>query len=177
VATVTDRISRDLAQQIIERLQLERLPVEGGLFVQTWKSCEGDNVLGTATYAALTDEPDSFSAMHRLPADEIWHFYLGDGVELLLLHPGGKSSTPILGHDIINGQSPQLVVPAGTWMGARLAPGGVFGLFGNTMAPGFESNCYVGGDVDELCAGWPDVADRIEALIHPGGGLVMPEGF
>jgi predicted cupin superfamily sugar epimerase len=168
---------RHQARAIIERLGLEPLPVEGGLFTQTWRSDDGEQVVGTAIIAAFTDEPDSFSAMHRLTGDEIWHFYLGDPIELLLLHPDGSWSIPTLGVDVLDGHHPQLVVPAGTWMGARLTGGGVFALFGTTMAPGFHSGCYQGGDLDRLVAGWPRAADRIASLTRPGGATSMPEGL
>ena len=166
------------AKAVIEQLGLRPLPVEGGLFVQTWRSTGSDGtVVGTATYAALTDEPDSFSAMHRLTVDEVWHFYLGDPIELLLLHDDGSWSQPVLGSAVLDGERPQLVVSAGTWMGARLRAGGVFGLFGNTMAPGFHSECYEGGDRNELSEAWPEVADRIAALTRPGEQLHMPPGL
>lgn len=166
---------RDEAAQVIQRFGLEPLPVEGGLFTQTWRSMAEEQVVGTATLAALTDADDSFSAMHRLPIDEIWHFYLGDPIDLLLLHPDRSSSTVALGPDVLAGQRPQLVVPAGTWTGARLAPGGVFALFGNTMAPGFRGGYYEGGDGDALARQWPDVADRIATLVRRGGPLSMPD--
>ena len=53
---------------------------------------------------------------------------LGDPVEFLLIHPDSSSETPTLGPDIAAGMSPQLLVPAGTWQGFRLAPGGAFAL-------------------------------------------------
>jgi predicted cupin superfamily sugar epimerase len=162
---------------VIEHLGLEPLPVEGGLFRQTWRSADGDHVVGTAILAALTDEPDSFSAMHRLTVDEIWHFHLGDPIRLLLLHPDGSWTEPVLGPDVLGGHHPQLVVPAGTWMGARLAAGGVFGLFGTTMAPGFHSGRYRGGEGGELEAGWPAAADRIRVLVRPGSALHLPDGL
>ncbi|WP_020667031.1 cupin domain-containing protein [Amycolatopsis nigrescens] len=165
------------AAAIIAKLGLAPLPVEGGLFVQTWRSDDGAAPAGTATCAALTGEPDSFAAMHRLPVDEIWHFYLGDPIDLLLLHPGGTHSTPRLGSDILGGQHVQLVIPAGHWMGAALAPGGRFGLFGNTMAPGFHSGLYTGGERAELVKGWPDAADRIVSLTREGTDVAMPPGL
>lgn len=164
-------------QAIIEALGLEPLPVEGGLFRQTWRSDGSPEPAGTATYAAFTADPDSFSAMHRLPVDEVWHFYLGDPVDLLLLHDDGTATAPRLGADVLGGQRPQLVVPAGTWMGASLVPGGRFALFGNTLAPGFHSGFYEGGDRDVLSAGWPAAAGRIAKLTREGAERSMPEGL
>lgn len=165
------------AQAIIAALGLTPLPVEGGLFRQTWRSDQSPTPAGTATYAAFTAEADSFSAMHRLPVDEIWHFYLGDPVDLLLLHPDGGHSTVHLGPDVLGGQHPQFVVPAGHWMGAALAPGGRFALFGNTLAPGFHSGLYEGGQREALIARWPAAAERITALTRPGGDTSMPAGL
>ena len=163
--------------ELVDLLHLKPLPVEGGLFVETWRSTKGDEILGSATFAALTDEPDSFSAMHRLPVDEVWHFYLGDPVELVLLHHDGSVSTPRLGHDVLGGELLQFTVPAGAWMGAALVTGGQWALFGNTMAPGFRTEFYEGGDADELSAGWPSAASHIGRLTRRGGATRMPEGL
>lgn len=114
---------------------------------------------------------------HRLPVDEVWHFYLGDPVELLLLREDGGVSTPRLGYDVVGGEQVQLVVPAGTWMGAALAAGGHWALFGNTMAPGFRGELYEGGDPAVLRASWPGAADRIDALSRPDQPTRMPPGF
>jgi uncharacterized protein len=165
------------AEAIVAKLGLRPLPVEGGLFVQTWRSDDSPTPAGTATYAAFTGHPDSFSAMHRLSVDEIWHFYLGDPVDLLLLHPDGAHSTPRLGSDVLAGQHPQLIAPANHWFGASLSPGGTFALFGNTLAPGFHSGLYEGGVRDALIAGWPNAADRIASLTRVGSALRMPPGL
>ncbi|MFV0258680.1 MAG: cupin domain-containing protein [Acidimicrobiales bacterium] len=153
---------------IVAALGLEPLPVEGGLFASTWRSFDGDRLVGSAIYAAYTDDPDSFSALHRLPIDEIWHHYLGDAVELLLLTPGEPARTVQLGSDIPAGQRPQIVVPAGTWMGGGVVLGGRFALCGTTMAPGFEDRHYEGADVATLARQWPDQVERITALVRPG---------
>lgn len=172
--------SSEDAQRIIDLLGLQPIPVEGGLFHQTWRlTAEEDipagTVLGTVIYAALTDEDDSFSAMHKLTEVEVWHFYTGDPVELTLLHPDGSVETPVLGPDILHGQQPQVIVPIGTWMGGALAPGGTFALFGTTMTPGFTNSSFTTGVREELLAGWPTAAERITRLTRPGAPLQMPE--
>ncbi|NGO72964.1 cupin domain-containing protein [Streptomyces boncukensis] len=153
---------------------LEPLPVEGGRFRATWTgpSDATGRPVGTAIMVLLTDAPDDFSAMHRLPTDEVWHFYRGDPLELLLLAPDGGSQVLHMGG--ADG-SFQTVVPAGTWMGARVAPGGNWSLFGTTMAPGFLPTDYEGGTAEELCAGYPGEADRIRALCRPDMPLHMPD--
>ncbi|MER5211293.1 cupin domain-containing protein [Streptomyces sp. NPDC002838] len=153
--------------QLIAHYGLEPIPREGGLFRQTWAGPEraDGRPQGTAIVALLTS--DDFSALHRLPHDEIWHFYRGDPLELLLLAPDGTSSTAVLGPDILAGQQPQFTVPAGTWMGGRVVAGGEWTFFGCTMAPGFTYEDYEHGDVGELTARYPAEAERIAGLCRP----------
>ncbi|OKK10313.1 cupin domain-containing protein [Streptomyces sp. CB02400] len=148
---------------------LEPIPREGGRFRQTWAgpARPDGRPEGTAIIALLTDAPGDFSALHRLPADEIWHFHLGDPLHLLLLAPDGTARTPVLGPDVLGGQHLQLTVPAGTWMGARVAAGGAWTLFGCTMAPGFTYEGYEHGDAAELTARYPDRAALIVELCRP----------
>ena len=123
-----------------------------------------DKPFCTAIFYLLTADPDSFSALHKLPTDEIWHFYLGDPVELLQLHPDGSSERIILGQDLLGGQKVQHVVPRDVWQGSHVLPGGQFALMGTTMAPGYTHEDYVGGDPDELIAAYPDREILIEQL-------------
>ena len=168
----------DESERRIRALGLEPLPVEGGLFRQVWQSSETDangRPLGTSILAAFTGDPDSFSAMHRLATTEIWHASAGDATQMLLLHPDGSHSEPILGLDVLAGQQLQVVVPGGTWMGASLVPGGSFGVFGATMAPGFVESDFEGGSAEMLIPKWPEVAVRIRSLIREGAPTEITE--
>ncbi|MFE6197329.1 cupin domain-containing protein [Streptomyces sp. NPDC057838] len=153
--------------ELIAHYGLEPIPSEGGLFRQTWAgpARPDGRPEGTAIVALLT--ADDFSALHRLPTDEIWHFYRGDPLELLLLAPDGDTRTVVLGPEVLDGQHVQFTVPAGTWMGGRLRPGGAWTLFGCTMAPGFTFEGYEHGDAAELTARYPARADRIRELSRP----------
>ncbi|WP_159769693.1 cupin domain-containing protein [Streptomyces sp. HM190] len=154
-------------EDLIAHYALEPIPWEGGRFRQTWAGpARADGrPEGTAIVALLTTEPGDCSALHRLPADEIWHFHLGDPLQLLLLRPDGSSDAVVLGPDVLGGQHVQYVVPAGTWMGARVLGGdGAWTLFGCTMAPGFTYEGYEHGDAGELARRYPERAALIAEL-------------
>jgi predicted cupin superfamily sugar epimerase len=169
---------RPTASQIRDLLHLEPLPVEGGYFKRSYESAHKippealppgyspqyppDRLLSTAIFYLLT--PDTFSAMHRLPGDEIFHFYLGDPVELLELRPDGTAAMFMLGQDLLAGMKPQHVVPAGVWQGSRILRGGEYALLGTTMAPGFDFADYETSSRDRLMPQYPAEAERIGAL-------------
>jgi uncharacterized protein len=156
------------AQEIKALLNLQPHPVEGGSFRRTYCSTgtvelpRGVRAQGTAIYYLL--EPGTFSEMHVLTSDEIFHFYLGDPVEMLQLHPDGSSAVFTLGPDLQAGQHVQLIVPAGVWQGARILGDGKVALLGCTVTPGFDFADYRSGSYDELVQKWPDQAERIKAL-------------
>ncbi|MEU7098529.1 cupin domain-containing protein [Streptomyces longwoodensis] len=151
--------------ELIAHYGMEPIPREGGLFRRTWAGPEGPDgrPAGTAVVALLTT--GDHSALHRLPTDETWHFYLGDPLELLLLAPDGTSRTAVLGPDVLGGQAVQFTVPAHTWMGGRTR--GAWTLFGCTMAPGFTYADYEHGDRADLTARYPHEAARIARLCRP----------
>jgi predicted cupin superfamily sugar epimerase len=161
------------AGEVKRLLGLELLEPEGGWFVETYRSREvlphgplpghaSPRPLATAIYYLL--EPGTFSALHRLRSDEVYHFYLGDPVELLLLEPGAAGRTLRLGGDLAAGGQPQAVVPAGAWQGSRLVPGGRWALLGTTMSPGFDAADFELGRRADLAACWPQHRALIETL-------------
>jgi len=156
------------ADQIKVLLKLEPHPVEGGSFRRTYTSAgnvelpRGVRAGGTAIYYLL--EAETFSEMHVLASDEIFHFYLGDPVEMLQLNPDGGSAVFTLGPDLQARQHVQLVVPAGVWQGTRLVEGGKVALLGCTVTPGFDFADYTSGSFAELAAKWPTEAERIRKL-------------
>ena len=164
------------AKQIRELLNLQPLPVEGGYFAETYRSkfrlarqslpsgYSGERALSTAIYYLLT--PDMFSAIHRIRGDEVYHFYLGDPVEMLVLKPDGTGETVLLGQNIVSGMRLQQVVPGGAWQGCRLVPGGKFALMGTTMSPGFDPADFDLGNRDKLSAQYPDYVALIAKLTH-----------
>jgi predicted cupin superfamily sugar epimerase len=108
--------------------------------------------------------PDTFSALHRLASDEVFHFYLGDPVEMLQVWPDGSHRVVLIGTDLAAGERPQVVVPRGIWQGARLRPGGRFALLGTTVAPGFDYADYETASRPALLATHPTAHALITAL-------------
>ena len=161
------------AEQIRELLQMRPHPIEGGYFAETYRSgptvpqnllpgYPGDRALSTAIYYLLT--PETFSAMHAVRGDEMFHFYLGDAVEMLQLKPDGTGEVILLGQDIAAGMRLQHTVPGGVWQGSRLRQGGKYALLGTTMAPGFEYADYETGQRRELTAQYPEFSQLIGSL-------------
>ncbi len=163
------------AAELKRLLQLEPHPREGGWFRQTWKAEEtipqtalpggrytGPRAAGTAIYYLL--EPDNFSEMHKLASDEVFHFYLGNPVEMLQLWPDGSGRRVVLGQDVAAGELLQTVVPQGVWQGTRLIDGGQVALLGCTVSPGFDYADYVSGSRDELTRRWPEWNEMIAKL-------------
>ncbi len=156
------------------------LPVEGTLYTKTYRSAaESDNgkPIGSAIVALYCAAPRSVSLFHRLAADEIWHFYGGDPLRLILLYPDGTSRDVIMGPDPLAGHAVQFVVPAGVWQAGHMVEGGRYSLYGCTMAPGFSDGLFVGGTRDELLPTHPDRAEDIATLACPPDATTMPEGF
>ena len=157
-----------------DQLGLAPLPEEGGFFAETYRSpvqipadClprryTGSRSAGTAIYYLLT--PDTFSALHRLPGDEIYHFYLGDPVDLFLLSTDGRGEVITLGQDLEVGMQLQTVAPGGAWQGSRLRDAGRFALLGTTMAPGFAFEDFELGDREALLREYPAFTDWIVRL-------------
>jgi predicted cupin superfamily sugar epimerase len=157
------------AEQIIELFGMKPLPGEGGYYVETYRSREKiarigltERNFGSAILYLLT--PDTFSALHRLRSDEIFHFYLGDTVTMLQLHPDGTGEVITLGQDILNGQRVQVTVPKDTWQGCMLNEGGRFALMGTTVAPAFEFADFEAASRDKLLKQYTDHRDLIVRL-------------
>jgi predicted cupin superfamily sugar epimerase len=163
------------ADEVKKLLKLTPHPREGGWFVRTYEAEEliaasefangmyvGARRTGTAIYYLL--EPETFSEMHCLASDEIFHHYMGGAVEMLQLLPDGRSETVVIGGDLIAGQRPQVVVPRGVWQGSRLVRPEGFALLGCTVSPGFEYADYETMAREELIERWPGEAEGIRRL-------------
>lgn len=167
------------ASKMIKLLGLRPLKPEGGFYLETYRSMlslpsaylpkvyAGRRSAGTAIYYLLTAK--ACSAIHRLRSDEVYHFYLGDPVELLVLSPKGSVKKYLLGGSLHHGMRPQAVVPGGYWQGARLRAGGRWALLGTTVFPGFDLRDFELGIRERLLKLYPKLRKAIiELTIKPG---------
>ncbi|GGA13650.1 cupin domain-containing protein [Dyella caseinilytica] len=150
--------------RLIQRLSLQPHP-EGGWYNQTYRSEERilrsrpdqareERRASTAIYYLLRD--GDYSSWHRIDADELWHFYVGDPLFIHVLNPHGELVTHILGNTLEQPDGAfQIMVPAGRWFAAeRTGPRG-FSLAGCTVAPGFEFETFELANISELQMHYP----------------------
>jgi hypothetical protein len=168
------------AEEVKKILGLTPHSREGGYYIRSYESGEmlpanafidgrypGSRHTGTAIYYLL--EPGTFSEMHRLRSDEIFHFYAGDPIEMLQLHARGCGEVIRIGNRLDQGERPQIVVRRHVWQGSHLARGGQWALLGCTVSPGFEFEDYETESRAALCAGWPAFTQLITELTQPAG--------
>ena len=168
------------AQELIDRLSLVPLPEEGGYYRETYRSdagqvsarsygidAETDRCPCTAIYYLVV--PESFSALHRVRSDEMFHFYGGDAAEMIQIDKEGRLTRFVLGNDIAAGETPQVLVRRGVWQGVRLLPGGKWCLMGCTVAPGFEFEDFEVAPREELVRMFPQHREAVERFTRPAG--------
>ncbi|HKH21683.1 MAG TPA: cupin domain-containing protein [Gammaproteobacteria bacterium] len=168
-------------QQIIDALGLKPHPT-CGYVAETYRSkqqipqsalpaaYESGRPLGSVLYFIVT--PEAQIRLHRIRSDQVYHHYLGDPLEVLLLYPDGAGEVRIVGSDLLAGMRPQLYIPSGTFHVSRLPMGGSYALLGTTEWPGFEPPDLELGDRNELMAAYPSLRNQIDDFIkYNGPGL------
>lgn len=158
------------AQALINRYKMQPVPVEGGWFSQLQRTTE--TIAGSAlparydgvthplsTAILFVETRRDFSALHSLKTAEIWHFYAGDPVHLLLLHPNGQGESITLDKD-----HPAYVVPEDVWQGSAPAGPSGWSFVGTTMAPGFIPEDFQLGERNALSERYPAFRKQISAL-------------
>jgi uncharacterized protein len=159
------------AEEIKATLGLERHPT-CGFVTETYRSpleipekalpeaYEGARPYASALYFLVT--PDAQIVLHRIRSDQLYHHYLGDPLEVLMLFPGGDGTVATVGSDLESGMRPQLLVPGGTFHTSRLAPGGAgYALLASTEWPGVEPPDVEHGDAEALARAYPDFREEI----------------
>ncbi|MEO0335368.1 MAG: cupin domain-containing protein [Pseudomonadota bacterium] len=158
------------AETAIDRLQLQPHP-EGGYYRETYRSqLELEGLQGftglrscsTGIYFML--KAGSRSHLHRIRSDEMWHFYAGDPLKIVMLAESGERSEVVIGPWLDEGQTFQFVVPKGVWFGAEVAMGGSFSLVGCTVAPGFDFEDFQMANREAMLAEFPGHAEFLETF-------------
>lgn len=159
------------ASDIIASLGLAPHP-EGGFYRETHRGSlvlEGlphgaPRAAHTAIYFLLP--AGTFSALHRVRSDEVWHHYDGDPIDLHTIDDAGRHLVVRLGKDLASGERPQHVVPAGVWQ-AAVPKGARWALCGCTVAPGFDFADFEMPDRASLLARFPALSDVVVLLTRP----------
>ena len=162
------------AKDLVKTLDLKPHP-EGGFYRETYLSNENIPASGlpsrfgaprsisTAIYYMLTK--GTRSKLHRIKADETWHFYLGGTLVVVQLDEAtGKLTETRLGQDLAGGCAVQHVVPAGVWFGAYPGDGTDYSWVGCTVAPGFDFADFELPTRAALRARYPQHAALIESF-------------
>jgi len=161
------------AQHWIDRLTLKPHP-EGGFFRESYQSSvvipksvlpntfRGSRRASTAIYFLLAG--DDFSALHRLAADELWHFYAGSRLLVHSIDPNGHHNMIRLGQNADAKEQFQCAVPGGHWFGSCLEWPDSYALVGCTVAPGFDFSDFEMARRADLLAQYPQHKEVIHKL-------------
>ncbi|MCB0421284.1 MAG: cupin domain-containing protein [Bdellovibrionales bacterium] len=153
---------------LVQLLNLSPHP-EGGFYAETYRSSlvlselpsfSGPRSCSTGIYFLLTQE--SRSHLHKIQSDEMWHFYKGDPLRIVMLSPEGVYSEKVLGPNLFYNEVFQFVVPKGYWFGAEVVEGGEYSLVGCTVSPGFDFSDFELATKDVLTSRFPDHKECIE---------------
>jgi predicted cupin superfamily sugar epimerase/mannose-6-phosphate isomerase-like protein (cupin superfamily) len=177
-----------MAQTLIAHYHMQKVPQEGCWFSLSYSSADaldGDTLparyagrahpAGNAIVALET--PKDFSAMHRLQTDEVWHFYDGSPIDLLLLYPDGHGQKVTLGANVLAGELRQFTVPRGVWQGSspRDSSAAAYSLFADQLSPGFDYADFEIGYRDALQREYPAFARDIERLTRAEFAVSPPD--
>ena len=118
--------------------------------------------LGSALYFMVT--PEAPVRLHRIRNEQLYHYYLGDPLEVFLLHADGATERIIVGPDLRSGQRVQLLIPGSTYHTARLIGRRRWFLGASTEWPGVIPADVEIGNLDELAGKYPAVAADLRAI-------------
>lgn len=149
------------AQELLRLLALEP-HVEGGHYRRIYESSTrmafGDEArpraMATSIYYLLA--ATEVSRWHRVDADELWHWYEGEAIEITRFDPRDDRLTLHILGPVAHGSAPVFVVPAGCWQSAR--PLGAYALVGCTVAPGYEWRGF--STLNDA----PDILEQLRAI-------------
>ena len=158
-------------QDIINALQL--IPMNDGACIGYYKE------LYACSVNAATEQPRAsassiyylmpgglFDPWHKFASDEILVYHAGTPMNQMLIYPDGSFKTFVLGPDPTRGHQPQVIIPAGTWMGFRIADDDpdAWGLYGVFCAPGFHLDDIAMTNGPALGVLYPETIDTMKSL-------------
>jgi predicted cupin superfamily sugar epimerase len=118
--------------------------------------------MGSALYFMVT--PSAPVRLHRIRNDQLYHYYLGDPLEVLLLHGSGTTERFVVGPDLRGGERVQLLIPGNTFHTARLTGRRRWFLGASTEWPGVVPSDVEIGEVEVLAGKYPGVAADVRAI-------------
>ena len=118
--------------------------------------------LGSALYFLVT--PSAPVRLHRIRNDQLYHYYLGDPLEVFLLHADGASERVIVGPDLRAGERVQLLIPGNTFHTARVLGRRHCFLGASTEWPGVVPADVEIGNLAALAAQYPSVAAELREI-------------
>jgi uncharacterized protein len=186
-ASLPEPSATGMAAKLIDHYHMQKIPQEGPWFSLSYTSADsldGDSLparyagrahpAGNAIVALET--PRDFSAIHRLQTDEVWHFYDGSPIDMLLLYPDGHGQKITLGPDVLAGEFRQYTVPRGVWQGS--APhdtsAAAYSFFADQLSPGFDYADFEMGYRDALQLKYPAFARDIARLTRAQFAVSAP---
>lgn len=157
---------------IIEQLQMQPHPREGGYFSRTYISGKklamrkGERrLMSSIYYMLISDQPLGY--IHRNASDVVHFHHMGGTLEYTLVSPMGDVTRTKLGSNILQGERLQLTVPGGYWKASKLLSG-EYGLISEAVSPGFDFADNMIGKTAQLKALFPEQFEQIKHLIKPG---------
>jgi hypothetical protein len=124
---------------------------------------EAGRPMGSALYFMVT--PQAPVRLHRIRNDQLYHYYLGDPIEVLLLR--GQGEHVIVGPDLRAGHRVQLMIPGNTFHTARIIGQKRWFLGASTEWPGVVPADVELGKPEVLTAEFPKVAGDIRNYPQP----------
>jgi predicted cupin superfamily sugar epimerase len=161
------------AAQVIELLKLQ--PATCGFVSETFRSgiqipasalpsaYAGPRPLGNVLYFLVT--PEASVQLHRIRSDQMYHHYLGDPLDVLLLYADGRHEVTRVGCDLSSGMRPQLFIPGGTFHTARVLQGGAYALLGTSVWARAEPADVEMGIPDRLMDAFPKARAAIKSFV------------
>ncbi len=118
--------------------------------------------LGSALYFMVT--PSAPVRLHRIRNDQLYHYYLGDPIEVFLLHANGTTDRIIVGPDLRSDQRVQLLIPGNTFHTARVIGRRRWFLGASTEWPGVTPADIEIGELNKLAGKYPSIAAELHAI-------------